>query len=74
MFAHTKFLQVAGIGWYMHMINTQKIQELEQAASALAWARQQGLELEWSECYYEHRSQGYSIAEAVVHANREWDL
>jgi len=56
------------------MINTQKIQELEQAASALAWACQQGLELEWSECYYEHRALGYSIAEAVVHANREWDL
>jgi hypothetical protein len=53
---------------------TNKELELEQAASALAWARHNGLELEWSECYYEHRALGYSIAEAVVHANREWDL
>jgi hypothetical protein len=53
---------------------TNKELELEQAASALAWARQQGLELEWSECYYEHRAQGYSIQDAIVHANREWDL
>jgi len=53
---------------------TNKELELEQAASALAWARHNGLELEWSECYYEHRSQGYTTTEAIQHANREWDL
>lgn len=58
--------------WYTPMTNKEL--ELEQAASALAWARQCGLECEWSECYYEHRSQGYNIPDAIVHANREWDL
>lgn len=52
----------------------KKFQELQQVVNALDWARRQDLDLEWLDTYDEHRSQGYSIADAIQHANREWDL
>ena len=52
----------------------RKFQELQQVVNALDWARKQDLDLEWLDTYDEHRSQGYSIPEAIQHANREWDL
>ncbi len=74
MCVHIKSTKAAGILWYMHMTDDQKVAELEQAVNALMWARHNGLELEWHDCYMEHRSQGYTTTEAIQHANREWDL
>jgi hypothetical protein len=54
--------------------HNKKFQELQQVVNALDWARKQDLDLEWLDTYDEHRSQGYTITEAIQHANREWDL
>lgn len=52
----------------------KKFAELQLVVNALDWARKQDLDLEWLDTYDEHRSQGYTITEAIQHANREWDL
>ncbi len=52
----------------------QRFADMQQVVNALDWARRQDLDLEWLDTYDEHRSQGYSITDAIQHANREWDL
>jgi hypothetical protein len=52
----------------------KRFADLQLIVNALDWARKQNLDLEWLDSYDEHRSQGYSIPEAIEHANREWDL
>lgn len=52
----------------------KRFEELQLVVNALDWARRQDLDLEWLDTYDEHRLQGYSIQEAIQHANREWDL
>lgn len=52
----------------------KKFAELQCVVNALDWARKNLLDLEWLDSYDEHRLQGYSIPDAIQHANREWDL
>ncbi len=52
----------------------QRFADMQQVVNALDWARKQDLDLEWLDTYDEHRSLGYTVTDAIQHANREWDL
>ncbi len=54
--------------------HNKRLAELQQVVNALDWARRQDLDLEWLDTYDEHRLQGYTVTDAIQHANREWDL
>ncbi len=54
--------------------HNKRLAELQQVVNALDWARKQDLDLEWLDTYDEHRLQGYTVTDAIKHANREWDL